>query len=226
MDRIDIWLRDGKIIASNYRDKIKLEGIASAKSYGERSEGRNWIFFDSLFEGISLPQKITCLDIGCGKAELIDYLQNNYRDRILSSYFGLDLVSEYLEIASLKYPNYQFLNCNFLEGNFTLEKQFDLVIALGVLVTRVRYYPEYIAYFIEKMTDRSQKYVLFNLIGEVARNSSNYFNSDLVGHSTVFPVEQLRSILSKFNNFSYFIKQRQIFDDAIDLFVVLQRIDI
>lgn len=76
---IETWWRDGLIIASRYQQKIAEEGINSAKSLGEQTSEKDWEFYSLLFEKVSLKGSISILDIGCGKAELLAFLKNNFR---------------------------------------------------------------------------------------------------------------------------------------------------
>lgn len=95
---------------------------------------------------------------------------------------------------------------------------------MGVLVTKVNYYEEYLQYFIQKITNFSKKYVVFNVIAEIDNTSSNYPESDHVGHSTVLSSEKIALLLDKFVDFSYSMKKYQLFPDAVDLFITMKRI--
>ncbi|MGK7949355.1 MAG: class I SAM-dependent methyltransferase [Xenococcaceae cyanobacterium] len=115
---IETWWRDGLIIVSRYQQKIAEEGINSAKSLGERTSEKDWEFYSLLFEKVSLKRSISILDIGCGKAELLAFLKNNYSEIKIDRYLGLDLVEEFLDVARLNHPEYEFRLENFISDRF------------------------------------------------------------------------------------------------------------
>lgn len=220
---IEEWEEDGLIISSRYQDKIAVDGIKSAKSLGERSDEKEFIFHSKLFEGVALKDHISILDIGCGKGELLSFIKNTYPEAEIDKYLGLDIVAPFIDFAQNHYPQHQFQLQNFVSNQFLLEESFDIVVALGVLVSRVRNYKEYVEYFIDKMIRYSSGHVLFNLIGKVDISSENYIDHMQVGHSTTFSKQALKSILDKFENINYSIVEEQIFPDATDMFI---RIDV
>lgn len=216
---IEAWLNSGLIIASRYQDKISQQSIASAKSLGERSSTKDFRFYSMLFDGISIDGTVSILDIGCGQAELLSFLKNNYPHVKIDRYLGLDLVKEFLNVAQCNYPDYEFQLGNFICEQFLPKQSFTIVIALGVLVSRVPYYQEFVEHFIRKMVQCSSGHILFNLISEVDFSSQNYVNYEQVGHSTCFSRKALESILDKIEDINYRIVEARIFPDATDMFV-------
>ncbi|MDJ0633859.1 MAG: class I SAM-dependent methyltransferase [Xenococcaceae cyanobacterium MO_188.B29] len=216
---IEMWSQDGLIIASRYKQKIAEEGINSPKSLGERTSEKDWKFYSLLFENVSIKGAVSILDIGCGKAELLDFLKNNYSELKIDRYLGLDLVEEFLDVAQLNYPEYEFQLQNFISDQFLPNQTFDLVVALGVLISRVNNYQEFVEYFIRKMVRWGSGHILFNLISEIDLSSQNYLNHNQVGHSTSFSRTALESILDKIDNTSYQIVESKIFPDATDMFI-------
>jgi trans-aconitate methyltransferase len=221
---IEVWLQSGLIIASRYQKKISEDSIASAKSLGERSSEKDFRFYSKLFDGVSVDGTVSILDIGCGKAELLFFLKKSYPEVKINSYLGLDLVEEFLDVAQFNYPEYEFQLGNFISDRFLPKQPFTIVVALGVLVSRVRYYQEYVEYFIRKMVRCSSSHLLFNLISEVDFSSQNYLNYEQVGHSTSFSRKALESILDKIENTSYRIVESRIFPDATDMFVHVRKL--
>ena len=126
-------------------------------------------------------------------------------------------------VAQSNYPQYEFKIQNFVSKEFLPEESFEIVVANGVLISRVRNYRDYIEYFVKKMLTCSSRHILFNLIGEVDSNSENYISNREIGRSTTFPKQDIESILKKLDNISYSIAEQQIFPDATDMFI---RIDI
>jgi len=220
---IEAWSQDGLIICSRYQNKITEDGINSAKSLGERNSKKDFQFYSKLFDGIPIRRTVSILDIGCGKGELLPFLKNSYPEVKINRYLGLDLVQEFLDVAQCNYPEYEFIRENFIGDCFRPKQPFTIVVALGVLVSRVRNYQEFVEYFIEKMVRCSSGHILFNLISEVDFSSLNYLNYEQVGHSTFFSRKALESILDKIENISYRIVEERIFPDATDMFVHIFR---
>lgn len=216
---IEKWSQDGLIIASRYKQKIAEEGINSAKSLGERTSEKDWGFYSLLFEKVSLEGAVSILDVGCGKAELLAFLKNNYSEIKIERYLGLDLVEEFLDVGQLNYPEYEFRLENFISDRFLPNQTFNMVVALGVLISRVNNYPEFVECFIRKMVRCGSNHILFNLISEINLSSQNYSNHEQVGRSTFFSRTALKSILDKIENTSYRIVESRIFPDATDMFV-------
>ncbi|MDF5722650.1 MAG: class I SAM-dependent methyltransferase [Rhizonema sp. PD37] len=220
---IETWLQDGLIICSRYQKKITEDGISSAKTLGERNSKKDFQFYSKLFDGIPICGTVSILDIGCGKAELLSFLKTCYPEVKIDRYLGLDIVQKFLDVAQYNYPEYEFIRENFIGDCFRPKQPFTIVVALGVLVSRVRFYQAFVEYFIEKMVRCSSGHILFNLISEVNFSSENYLNYEQVGHSTFFSSQALKSILDKIENTSYRIVEKRIFPDATDMFVHIFR---
>lgn len=239
---IEMWLEDGEQIKENYVRLISQEGLDSAKSLGERKESRDWRFFECLFEQILLSSKDSILDVGCGKGELIDYFSLRFPDCRDRNYLGIDVVPEFVKLAKqnfaarkfeerkfeerkfdeIKFDEIKFEIVNFINPSFFPEEQFDIVVALGVLVTKVRHYEIFVEYFVKKMVQLAKKYVLFNIISDIDLSSGNYSDPNAVGHSTVLHREVLHSFLATIPNCSYKTIPYNIFPDATDMFVQIQ----
>lgn len=223
-DAIEIWLQDSSIVRSRYQQKICQESLASAKSLGERGSQKDFQFYARLFEGIPIRRTVSILDIGCGKADLLSFFRNAYPQVKIERYLGLDLVEEFLEIAQSNYPEYEFERENFISDRFLPQQPFDLVVAVGVLISRVRNYTEFVEYFIKKMVRCSGDRILFNLISEIDFSSPNYLEGDRLGHSTFLTRKTLESIVDKIENTSYSIVESRIFPDATDMFVRMTKL--
>ncbi|MDZ8183713.1 MAG: class I SAM-dependent methyltransferase [Nostoc sp. ChiSLP02] len=219
---IQIWLQDGQRISERYSELVLKEGISSAKSLGEREAERNFQFFEKLFEGVVIEPNDSVLDIGCGKGELLDYLTLQLLDINNLNYLGIDIVPAFLSAAKQRFPLKTFENYNFIHPSFVPEKQFDIVLALGVLVTRVREYNLFFEYFVRKMVKCARKYVVFNIISEIEVTSGNYSQPNAVGHSTVLSAEILESIINSLDCKDWRKQHYKIFPDATDMFVCIQ----
>lgn len=68
------------------------------------------------------------LDIGCGTAEIIDFLPPEV------GYWGFDISAPYIDAAKLRFGARGTFHCGILDGQQVARlPKFDLVIALGVL---------------------------------------------------------------------------------------------
>ncbi len=216
------WLEDGQHISEYYCELVFHEGVTSAKSIGERYEQRNLQVFDKLFEGIVIHPDYSILDVGCGKGELLEYLPLRFSSISKLNYLGIDIVPAFLSAARQNFPSKEFQLNNFIEPSFFLENKFDIVLALGVLVTRVREYDLFVEYFVRKMLKCARKYVLFNIISEIEPSSPNYSQPNGVGHSTALSAEILYSIINSLDCYAWRVEPYNIFPDATDLFVCIQ----
>lgn len=138
------------------------------------------------------------------------------------NYLGIDIVPAFLLAARQNFPSKEFQLNNFIEPSFLCESKFDIVLALGVLVTRVREYDLFVEYFVRKMLNCARKYVLFNIISEIEASSPNYSQPNGVGHSTALNVEKMHSILNSLDCYAWRVEPYNIFPDATDLFVCIQ----
>ena len=70
------------------------------------------------------------LDIGCATGSLLSYLQANPK---ISSFHGIDISDDLLDIAKEKLPNITFSNHNILYPfEVSEKKKFDIISAIGV----------------------------------------------------------------------------------------------
>ncbi|GAX44294.1 trans-aconitate 2-methyltransferase [Tolypothrix sp. NIES-4075] len=219
---IQTWLGDGHSIKQYYSKLIINQGITSAKSIGERNEQRNFSFFDKLFEKIPIWSDCSILDVGCGKGELISYLSLRFPDINSYNYLAIDIVPAFISSAQQKSNTKKFQLINFIDPSFSPNRKFDIVLALGVLVTRVQYYDLFVEYFVKKMVKYANKYVLFNLISYIDPSSPNYSDPNRVGHSTVLSTDTLYSIMKNIHCYDCKMEPYNIFPDATDLFVQIK----
>ncbi len=218
-----IWERDGNRVAERYRQMIRDFGVQSPKSIGWRSDSKSSAFFYELFRGISLRDGTSILDVGCGRGELLDYIRITYPTAGLGYYLGIDLVPEFLDYAKTQFPAFDFQRVNFVSSSFEPDRRFTIVVALGVLVSRVTDYEEYVKYSIRKMIRMSFGMVFFNLVSRIDADSENYRNCDEIGETTTFDREELEVFLSRIPDISYHIHATRVFPDAVDLFVQIRK---
>jgi SAM-dependent methyltransferase len=217
---IAAWDLSGILVARYYERLLRQHGRTS-QALAERSEDKDLEFYQHLFQGIELPDRLAVLDIGCGMGDLIDFLQ--LRQAVIGSYMGIDLVGPFIDICQREYlPPCQFHKANFVSRSFAPTERFNLVVNMGVLVSRVLSYEAYVEYCIEKMIALSSKYVLFNIITEADTTLGNYQHAHRLGQITYLPKPRLAQILTRVTSRAraeFAIHELRIYPDATDAFV-------
>lgn len=221
---IRVWELSGLLVTHYYARLLSQHG-RSPKALAERDSDKDLVFYQHLFEGIELHSPVSVLDIGCGMGDLIDYLQS--RDVTFSRYLGIDLVEDFVDLCQREYLDpCRFQQQNFISDSFAPGERFDLVVNMGVLVSRVIGYESYIAYSVEKMLAYSTKHVLFNVITDVDPSLGNYRSSSRVGQITSVPKQHLEQVLARATrdyDVEYAIQEARIYPDATDAFVRITR---
>lgn len=216
------WLASGYLVARSYQQLVAAHGL-SPYALAERADEKTSTFYDHLFQGVSLSTPLTVLDIGCGMGDVIPYLQQH--DIGISAYLGLDLVDAFVQACRQRFPRpYQFRCQNFISPAFQPSQQYDVVVSLGCLVSRVAAYEEYLAYCCRKMIRMSKQSVVFNVITSVQMASGNYSQSGRIGQVTTIPMARLVALLDRVaaeSGWLYSLHDVRIYPDATDTFVHL-----
>lgn len=217
---ITAWDISGILVTRYYERLLRQHGRTS-QALAERAEDKDLEFYQHLFHGIELANSLSVLDIGCGMGDLIDFLQ--LREASIGSYLGIDLVGPFIDLCRLEYlPPCEFRKANFISRSFAPSQRFNLVVNMGVLVSRVVSYEAYVEHCITKMIALSSKYVLFNLITSVDSSLGNYQNAHRLGQITYLPKPRLAEILNRVTSRAradYAIHELHIYPDATDAFV-------
>jgi hypothetical protein len=221
------WDISGKLVARYYERLLRQHG-RTPQALAERADNKDLEFYQHLFQGIELPNQLSVLDIGCGMGDLIDFLQ--MRDAAIGSYLGIDLVGPFIDLCRLEYlPPCEFRQANFVSRSFAPAERYNLVVNMGVLVSRVVGYEAYVEHCIAKMIALSSKYVLFNVITSVDTSMGNYRHAHRLGEITYLPKPRLVELLNRVTSrlalardsarAEYEIRELQIYPDATDAFV-------
>ena len=132
------------------------------------------------------------LDIGCGFADLYDYLASHYRN---IEYYGVDIMSEYIDVALSKYNEENVHLCCATIDNLPWKRKYDWVIECGLFGLRQfdddKMY-EYIDETLRKALDLSEIGVSYNFMSDKV----DYMTSDTDFH--VSP-EKILSIAYKYS---------------------------
>jgi hypothetical protein len=214
------WDLSGMLVGQYYERLLRQHG-RTPQALAERAENKDLEFYQHLFHGLKLPDQLSVLDIGCGMGDLIDFLQ--LREASIESYLGIDLVGQFIDICRQEYlPPCEFHKVNFASRSFAPAKRFNLVVNMGVLVSRVIGYEAYVEHCIAKMIALSTKYVLFNLITEVDTSLGNYQQAHRLGQITYLPKPRLIEILDRVTSRAqadYSIRELRVYPDGTDAFV-------
>lgn len=221
-DYLKFWEKDGLQIAAYYQQKIKEEGFNS-KGLAERTKIKENRFYETLFKDLKFPHSVSILDIGSGLGDVIPFLKE--KGIHLSSYLGIDLVPEFIKHSGKKYHDCRFSQKNLISPSFNPGQKFDLVVCIGALISKVRYYDEYIKYSLEKMISLAKQYVLLTLIIEIDSSSPNYSHQNEIGGITSLPEVTLVKMLEEIKtskNISYAITKKRVYQDATDAFIKIK----
>lgn len=217
---IKTWELSGGVVARYYSNLLQQFG-ASPRALDEREDEKEHLFYERLFDGAALPQAVSVLDIGSGLGYVITYLQG--RGVPIYDYLGVDLLPQFIDLCRAQYaPPFTFAEANFVSDAFQPGRKFDLVVNMGVLVSRVLLYEHYIDYSIRKMIALSNKYVLFNLITHIDDSLGHYAGRKRVGQITFLPKSKLFAILDAATRdlgVRYELHEVNIYPDATDAFV-------
>jgi SAM-dependent methyltransferase len=141
-----------------YKDKFKKFGF-DPKSLLWKSRGAAHQRFRQFWAEIDFSGK-KVLDIGCGFGEFGKFLIKRYKG---VSYTGVDIVPEFIEIAKKEVPAGKFLVADYLKDS--VEGEYDVVIASGVLNSNVEGNLEYRKKAIKKMFELTDNVLAFNMLG-------------------------------------------------------------
>ena len=161
---------DNQRIARFYSALVQQHGFApQSLDWGSRrSQERR---FDILTE-IGPLDGCSLLDVGCGLADLCDYLQRTGR-RV--EYVGYDLTPAMIERAHTRFPTLKLLALDFFSRERP-EEEFDYVLASGLFTF---YDEEMLKKAVEIMFSMCQKAVAFNSLSSwAAHKEPGEFHAD------------------------------------------------
>ncbi|WP_295898704.1 methyltransferase domain-containing protein [uncultured Vibrio sp.] len=152
LDRLNVYLFHYNRLKKWSGNFSKIQGWSSDQSQHAR--------FKVIESATDFHQR-SVLDLGCGYAELYDYLSKNHQ---LAAYTGVDQQHQFLKAAKKRLANESKV-CHFVRrdiSQFSM-KNVDVVVASGSLNYQSRD-PEYLTKIINRMYQMANETVIFNLL--------------------------------------------------------------
>lgn len=94
-------------------------------------KSRNFGYWEGFEEALKyLPQNPDILDLGCGNARFLRFLQEkNYQ---IKNYLGLDTSREFLEKNKINFPQYNFSQLDVIANPEAIKTKHPLIVAFGL----------------------------------------------------------------------------------------------
>lgn len=142
-----------------YRKKFAKYGV-DPKSLSWKSLGASHQRFRQIWKELNFDNK-SVLDVGCGFGEMARFLHKRYQS---VDYTGVDIVPEFISIASETHPYYKFEARDFFSN--PLEDKFDIVMAVGVMNSNLdNENMEFRRNAIESLFDSAREVATFSMLG-------------------------------------------------------------
>lgn len=157
------WQHDDERIIETYKHLVETYGFDHrALDWGSRYSQE--LRFAVLTE-IAPLQEASVLDVGCGLADFLDYLQ---RRGIGAQYTGYDLTPGMIAVASRRFPGAQLHVVNLLNEPEPTP-QFDYVVASGIFHLRQHDPFSYLESMVHRMFALCHRGVAFNTLSCLAK---------------------------------------------------------
>ncbi len=147
-----------------YIGHLQKNGPESAQTLNWTNKRNQLIRFNTLARIGNLQGK-SILDVGCGLADFYDYFKTH---DIECSYYGIDIVPEFITQAQKKYPGVNVA----VDDIFKITDPYDFIFASGSLSFTVEDNDAFYQGMIRKMYDLATVGVGFNML------DSDYYNRD------------------------------------------------
>lgn len=136
--------------------------LKNFKKHNDRAKMVAWVKEESQLKNFKMVSSEisngdSILDYGCGVGDFIKYLNENGKK--ISGYLGVDINSNYIDIAKESYPEYDFETIN---GTEDLSGKFDVVCAIGVFTWFIT--KDDFVKTINKLVDSANKKVVLTLL--------------------------------------------------------------
>lgn len=171
--RTDSWELESDRIISLYSYLVKKHGIdIQALDWGNpKSQELRF----AILQAIGKLNEASILDVGCGTADFLCYLQKR---NINVKYTGYDITPAMVEYARHRFPNVNLEVRDLLTETDTLSR-FDYVLASGIFYLRKLEPMIYLETMIHRMFSLCRYGVAFNTLSSLApQKTANEFYAD------------------------------------------------
>ncbi|MDG2094645.1 MAG: class I SAM-dependent methyltransferase [Phycisphaerales bacterium] len=120
--------------------------------------------FQKLKEMLSIRDGNSIIDVGCGLAGFLDYLNDR---QINVDYTGIDVSEEMISRCRSRYPNNDFLTGSFLNLG---KIKADLVVASGIFNLRTNHPFDFLQETVLRMYESCNRRIAFNCLSSRAEN--------------------------------------------------------
>lgn len=142
---------------------------AAFEQHGESPKALQWTSYKSaaaryrqLINDLELNNK-SILDAGCGMGDLLPYI---YARAANFQYLGVDVTSEFIDIAKKRYNGHEFQVADPFSDEFT--GRFDVIVSSGVLNANKPNWLEERKQKIQKLYEVADEVLAFNMAGSLA----------------------------------------------------------
>ncbi len=158
-----------------YKKEFELYG-KDVRSLGWSKHSQE-LRFETLKQMVEIRDK-SLLDIGCGFADLFTYLKK--ANLLPSKYVGIEPFEPFYKISeqNLKDDLTASVFCCEIE-NFSSEKNFDVVVAIGICNLKIQDNYQYLFDLIDRMILLSKDLVFVSVLSNSAPNELQDLNQDL-----------------------------------------------
>lgn len=217
------WVADGKYVQRYYQNRIsrygQKESFVAAQDWQDRKRYQK--VCQIVLSLLKYKRVTSIYDVGCGTGLFYSFMKVHRKVKV---YDGIELVPEFVVVANQILPRPSIVQGNFVQAQ-AKPRQYDLVVNLGGLNSRMSDHSAYLYFMIEKMLRITRKYVIFNVITHA---NATYFpkGSKRIGHITTVSVKGLRSILRELRSRQHFhttLRTVTLYPNSSDTFVLLER---
>ena len=124
---------DLKYFVDRYDSRLRQYGY-SPEALGWGKHGRQETRFEALSQSIVEMPDSSVLDVGCGFADLYDYL---VAQGWKGAYCGIDITPGLLSVAKVRHPDLDFRRVDITASDHNLER-YDYVLASGLFNTKLK----------------------------------------------------------------------------------------
>jgi SAM-dependent methyltransferase len=121
----------------------------------------------------------TLLDVGCGLADLYDYLN---RFDIHDNYTGIDILPQMIDLAKQQHPNLRLIAGDIFTDD-VFSEQFDIVYSSGIFNIDFGNNYDFLRNAVRRFISLSKYFVVFNLLADTSLDKESgyfYFNKEQV----------------------------------------------